>query len=129
MAEQASAALKGTIWERTRLSLSLFYLPNRPPKNLRFRKPVDAYRAASYFPVAVCLMAVLPAPAQDLLTPVVAAPLVSSTLAVLVHELVIPNTGTATATLQTIEVVGPVLRQKCSARLRATLFSLSACFQ
>jgi hypothetical protein len=66
------------------------------------------------FPVAVCLMAVLPAPAQDVLTPVVAAPLVSSTVAVLgtdgkqhlVYELVITNTGTAIATLQTIEVVG-----------------------
>jgi hypothetical protein len=66
------------------------------------------------FPVAVCLMAVLPAPAQDMLTPVVAAPLVSSTVAVLgtdgkqhlVYELVITNTGTAIATLQTIEVVG-----------------------
>jgi hypothetical protein len=51
-------------------------------------------------------MAVLPARAQDLLTPVVAAPLVSSTLAVLCMSWVIPNTGTATAMLQTIEVVG-----------------------
>jgi hypothetical protein len=72
------------------------------------------------FPVAVWPMAVLPAPAQDLLPPVVAAPLVSPTLAVLgtdgkqhlVHELVITNTGTATATLQTIEVVGAVAQDK-----------------
>lgn len=65
------------------------------------------------FLLAVCLMTALPAQPQDVLTPVVASPLVPSTLAVLgtdgkqhlVYELVITNTGTATATLQTIEVV------------------------
>jgi Peptidase family M23 len=63
---------------------------------------------------AVCLMTALFAQPQDVLTPVIAAPLVSSTQAVvgtdgrqhLVYELVITNTGTATATLETIEVVG-----------------------
>jgi Peptidase family M23 len=63
---------------------------------------------------AVCLMTALLAQPQDVLTPVIAAPLVSSTQAVvgtdgrehLVYELVITNTGTAMATLQTIEVVG-----------------------
>ena len=58
-------------------------------------------------------MTALPAQPQDVLTPVVVSPLVPSTLAVpgtdgkrhLVYELVITNTGTATATLQTIEVV------------------------
>ena len=68
------------------------------------------------FPVflfAACLTT-LPAQSQDVLTPVIAAPLVSTTAAVvgtdgkqhLVYELVITNTGTATATLETIEVVG-----------------------
>jgi hypothetical protein len=60
-----------------------------------------------------CLMVALSARAEDVLTPVMAAPLVSSTTAVLgtdgkqhlVYELVITNAGTATATLQTIEVV------------------------
>jgi hypothetical protein len=63
-----------------------------------------------------CLMVALSARAEDKedkLTPVVAAPLVPSTQAVvgtdgkqhLVYELVITNTGTAPATLQTIEVV------------------------
>ena len=62
----------------------------------------------------ICLTVVHSACAEDVLTAVVAAPLVSSTLAVagtdgkqhLVYELVITNTGTATATLETIEVVG-----------------------
>ena len=66
------------------------------------------------FPLAVCLMTALPAQPQDVLTPVVVSPLVPSTLAVLgtdgkqhlVYELVITNAGTATATLETIEVVG-----------------------
>jgi hypothetical protein len=66
------------------------------------------------FVCGVCLMAALPGRAQDVLTPVVAAPLVASTQAVmgtdgrqhLVYELVITNIGTATATLETIEVVG-----------------------
>jgi hypothetical protein len=66
------------------------------------------------FLVAVCLMTALPAQPQDVLTPVIAAPLVPSTQAVLgtdgkqhvVYELVITNAGTATATLETIEVVG-----------------------
>jgi len=61
-----------------------------------------------------CLMVALFARAEDKLTPVIAAPLVPSTQAVvgtdgkqhLVYELVITNTGTTTATLQTIEVVG-----------------------
>ncbi len=51
---------------------------------------------------------------KDVLTPVVAMPLVSTTYAVqgtdekqhFVYELVITNTGTATATIQKIEVVG-----------------------
>ena len=51
---------------------------------------------------------------RDVLTPVVVAPLVSTTYAVLgtdekqhfVYELVITNTGTAAATIQKIEVVG-----------------------
>jgi hypothetical protein len=63
---------------------------------------------------ALCLMAVLPAQPQDVVTSVIAAPLVASTEAVpgtdgkqhLVYELVITNTGTAMATLETIEVVG-----------------------
>jgi hypothetical protein len=58
-------------------------------------------------------MGALSARAEDVLTPVVAAPLVSSTTAVLgtdgkqhlVYELVITNVGTTTATLETIEVV------------------------
>jgi hypothetical protein len=58
-------------------------------------------------------MVALSARAEDKLTPVVAASLVSSTTAVLgtdgkqhlVYELVITNAGTATATLETIEVV------------------------
>src|SRR5882757_11345278 len=66
------------------------------------------------FLLAVCLITALPAQPQDVLTPVVVSPLVPSTLAVLgtdgkqhlVYELVITNAGTATATLQTIEVVG-----------------------
>jgi hypothetical protein len=60
-----------------------------------------------------CLVGALSARAEDVLTPVVAAPLVSSTTAVLgtdgkqhlVYELVITNVGTTTATLETIEVV------------------------
>jgi Peptidase family M23 len=67
-----------------------------------------------FFLPAVCLMMVLSGSAEDVLTPVVAAPLVPSTQAVLgtdgkqhlVYELVITNAGTATATLETIEVVG-----------------------
>jgi hypothetical protein len=63
---------------------------------------------------AVCMMTASPAQSQDVLTPVIAVPLVSSTQAVvgtdgkqhLVYELVITNTGTPTATLETIEVVG-----------------------
>jgi hypothetical protein len=66
------------------------------------------------FLFGVCLMVVLSGRAEDVLTPVVAAPLVASTQAVLgtdgkqhlVYELVITNAGTATATLETIEVVG-----------------------
>jgi hypothetical protein len=69
------------------------------------------------FPVlffAVCMMTASPAQSQDVLTSVIAMPLVSSTQAVvgtdgkqhLVYELVITNTGTPTATLETIEVVG-----------------------
>lgn len=66
------------------------------------------------FLLAVCLMTALPAQPQDVLTPVIAAPLVPSTQAVfgtdgkqhVVYELVITNAGTATATLETIEVVG-----------------------
>jgi hypothetical protein len=58
-------------------------------------------------------MGALSARAENVLTPVVAAPLVSSTTAVLgtdgkqhlVYELVITNVGTTTATLETIEVV------------------------
>ncbi len=50
---------------------------------------------------------------QDVFTPVIASPLVRSTYAVqgtddkqhVVYELVITNSGTATATLQRIEVV------------------------
>ena len=61
-----------------------------------------------------CLMVALSARAEDKLTPVVVAPLVPSTQTVvgtdgkqhLVYELVITNTGTPPATLQTIEVVG-----------------------
>jgi len=59
-------------------------------------------------------MVALSARAEDKLTPVVVAPLVPSTQAVvgtdgkqhLVYELVITNTGTPPATLETIEVVG-----------------------
>jgi len=66
------------------------------------------------FLLAVCLITALPAQPQDVLTPVVVSPLVPSTVAVLgtdgkqhlVYELVITNAGTATATLETIEVVG-----------------------
>jgi hypothetical protein len=65
------------------------------------------------FLLTVCLITASPAQRQDVLTPVIASPLVPSTLAVLgtdgkqhlVYELVITNTGTTTATLQTIEVV------------------------
>jgi hypothetical protein len=65
------------------------------------------------FLLTLCGITVLRAQQQDVLTPVVAAPLVSSTTAVLgtdgkqhlVYELVITNAGTTTATLQTIEVV------------------------
>ncbi len=57
--------------------------------------------------------------AQDTLTPVIASPLVPTTFAVegtdnkqhIVYELVITNTGTATATLKKIEVVSPVSSQ------------------
>lgn len=67
----------------------------------------------SLFLFAVCLMTAR-AQSQDVLTPVIAAPLVSTTKAVLgtddkqhlVYELVITNTGTARATLEAIEVVG-----------------------
>jgi hypothetical protein len=63
--------------------------------------------------LTLCGITVLRAQPQDVLTPVVAAPLVPSTTAVLgtdgkqhlVYELVITNAGTATATLETIEVV------------------------
>src|ERR1700730_9760724 len=65
------------------------------------------------FLLTLCGITVLRAQQQDVLTPVVAAPLVSSTTAVLgtdgkqhlVYELVITNAGITTATLQTIEVV------------------------
>jgi murein DD-endopeptidase MepM/ murein hydrolase activator NlpD len=61
----------------------------------------------------VFLMTGLVAQSQDVLTPVIASPLVPSTYAVqgtdnrqhLVYELVITNTGTVTATLEKIEVV------------------------
>jgi hypothetical protein len=61
----------------------------------------------------VFLMTALLAQLQDVLTPVIASPLVPSTYAVqgtdnrqhLVYELVITNTGTATPMLQKIEVV------------------------
>jgi murein DD-endopeptidase MepM/ murein hydrolase activator NlpD len=62
----------------------------------------------------------LPAKPEDALTPVIASPLRPSTSAVLgtddklhfVYELVITNTGTATATLQKIEVVDAATPQK-----------------
>jgi hypothetical protein len=71
-------------------------------------------RTMRFFVFFSCLMVVLSARAEDVLTSVVAAPLLASTQAVvgtdgkqhLVYELVITNTGTATATLETIEVVG-----------------------
>jgi hypothetical protein len=61
------------------------------------------------------LMTTVPAQSQDTFTPVIALPLLPSTFAVegtdnkqhIVYELVITNTGTATATLQKIEVVSP----------------------
>jgi Peptidase family M23 len=62
---------------------------------------------------AFCLMTARAAHSQDVLTPVIASPLVAQTYAVqgtdnkqhVVYELVITNSGTATATLQKIEVV------------------------
>lgn len=65
--------------------------------------------------IAPFLMTTVPAQSQDTFTPVIASPLSPSTFAVegtdnkqhIVYELVITNTGTATATLQKIEVVGP----------------------
>jgi hypothetical protein len=59
------------------------------------------------------LMTAVPAQSQDTFTPVIASPLLPTTFAVegtdnkqhIVYELVITNTGTATATLQKIEVV------------------------
>jgi hypothetical protein len=70
--------------------------------------------------IAVCLITTFSitsvlAQSHDTLTPVVASPLVLTTYAVegtdnkqhIVYELVITNTGTATATLQKIEVVSP----------------------
>lgn len=71
---------------------------------------------ASWLPVVLLtafLMAPPPAQPQDALTPVVASPLRPSTSAVqgtdnkqhLVYELVVTNTGTATATLEKLEVV------------------------
>ena len=85
-----------------------------PAKNLHYEGV--AMRTARFlvFLSGACLMVALSARAEDKLTPVVAAPLVPSTQAVvgtdgkqhLVYELVITNTGTPPATLQTIEVVG-----------------------
>lgn len=72
------------------------------------------------FLITVCLISIVPmtsvlASSHDTSTPVVASPLAPTTYAVtgtdnkqhIVYELVITNTGAATATLQKIEVVSP----------------------
>jgi hypothetical protein len=86
---------------------------NRPLENLKsWSVPMRAVRFLVFL-LTLCGITVLRAQPQDVLTPVVAAPLLPSTQAVvgtdgkqhLVYELVITNAGTATATLETIEVV------------------------
>jgi murein DD-endopeptidase MepM/ murein hydrolase activator NlpD len=70
-------------------------------------------RAGRILALAILAITALPAQPEDALTPVIAAPLRPSTSAFLgtdnkqhlVYELTITNTGTATATLQKIEVV------------------------
>src|ERR1700716_1502193 len=90
----------------------LVFLPIAPGKSASRSVPMRTVRFLVFLSVA-CLMVALSARAEDVLTPVIAAPLVPSTQAVvgtdgkqhLVYELVITNTGTTTAMLQKIEVV------------------------
>jgi hypothetical protein len=91
----------------------LLFLPDLPAKNLYDEGlPMRSVRFLSCL-VVCCLMTARAIHSQDVLTPVIASPLVAQTYAVqgtgnkqhVVYELVITDSGTATATLQKIEIV------------------------